>query len=41
MPRAISIPKLTLHKASGKTVFSLPGVDIYCGTFGTPEATAR
>ena len=38
MPRPISIPKLTLHKASGKAVVRLSGVDVYCGLFGTPEA---
>src|SRR4051794_2960284 len=40
MPRPTSVPKLTLHKASGKAVVRLSGVDVYCGTFGTPEAKA-
>jgi hypothetical protein len=40
MPRPISVPKLTHHKASGKAVVRLSGIDVYCGTFGTPEATA-
>jgi hypothetical protein len=40
MPRPTSVPKLTLHKASGKAVVRLSGVDVYCGVFGTPEATA-
>jgi integrase len=38
MARPISIPKLTLHKASGKAVVRLSGIDVYCGLFGTPEA---
>jgi integrase len=38
MPRPPSVPKLTHHKASGKAVVRLSGVDIYCGTFGSPEA---
>ena len=41
MPRPISIPKLTLHKASGKAVVRLSGVDVYCGVFGTPEAKEK
>ena len=41
MPRPISIPKLTLHKASGKAVVRLSGTDVYCGIFGTPEAKAK
>src|SRR5262245_762998 len=41
MPRPISIPKLTLHKASGKAVVRLSGVDVYCGVFGTPEAKSK
>jgi hypothetical protein len=40
MPRPISVPKLTHHKASGKAVVRLSGVDVYCGVFDTPEATA-
>ena len=38
MSRPISIPKLTHHKASGKAVVRLSGVDVYCGLFGTSEA---
>lgn len=38
MARPASIPKLTLHKASGKAVVRLSGVDVYCGIYGTPEA---
>ncbi len=38
MPRPVSIPKLSQHKASGKAVVRLSGVDVYCGMFGTPEA---
>ncbi len=38
MSRPISIPKLTHHKASGKAVVRLSGVDIYCGVYGSPEA---
>jgi integrase len=41
MPRPISVPKLTHHKASGKAVVRLSGTDVYCGVFGTPEAKAR
>jgi hypothetical protein len=39
MSRPISIPKLTHHKASGKAVVRLSGVDVYCGLFGSTEAT--
>lgn len=38
MSRPNSIPKLTLHKASGKAVVRLSGVDVYCGVFGSAEA---
>jgi hypothetical protein len=38
MSRPISIPKLTHHKASGKAVVRLSGIDVYCGVFGTTEA---
>ena len=38
MPRPISIPKLTRHKASGKAVVRLNGRDHYVGIFGTAEA---
>jgi len=38
MSRPISVPKLTHHKASGKAVVRLSGVDVYCGPFGTSEA---
>jgi integrase len=41
MPRPISIPKLTLHKASGKAVVRLSGIDVYCGVYGTPEAKEK
>jgi hypothetical protein len=29
-----------LHKASGKAVVRLSGIDVYCGVHGTPEAKA-
>ncbi len=38
MPRQPSVPKLCLHKASGKAVVRLNGHDHYLGVFGTPDA---
>ena len=38
MSRPNSIPKLTLHRASGKAVVRLSGVAVYCGIFGTSDA---
>jgi hypothetical protein len=38
MPRQPSVPKLCLHKASGKAVVRLNGQDHYLGVFGTPGA---
>lgn len=38
MPRQPSVPKLCLHKASGKAVVRLNGHDHYLGVFGTSEA---
>lgn len=32
------VPSLRLHKPSGKAVVTLSGRDIYCGTYGSPEA---
>ena len=40
MPRQPSVPKLCLHKASGKAVVRLNGRDHYLGVFGTSEAKA-
>ncbi|HUR52767.1 MAG TPA: hypothetical protein VMZ71_01465 [Gemmataceae bacterium] len=40
MPRPTSVPKLTLHKASGKAVVRLNGRDHYLGVYGSPEAKA-
>lgn len=40
MPRAIRVPSLCHHKASGKAVVRLSGVDHYLGAFGSPEAKA-
>jgi len=34
-------PALCLHRASGRAVVRLDGVDHYCGKFGTPAAEAR
>ena len=41
MPRPISIPKLTHHKASGKAVVRLSGIALYCGVYGTLQAKAE
>src|SRR5687768_10003614 len=41
MPRpkgSTRTPSLTLHKASGRAVVRIDGVDHYCGEYGTPEA---
>ena len=35
------IPKLCLHKATGRAVVRLSGQDVYCGKFGTAEAKAQ
>jgi integrase len=37
----IRIPKLRLHKPSGRAVVTLNGVDIYCGPWGSREAKAE
>lgn len=37
-PKAPKIPKLCLHKASGRVVVCIDGKDYYCGKSGSPEA---
>jgi integrase len=32
------VPRLREHKASGRAVVTLSGRDVYCGTWGSPEA---
>jgi len=42
MPRAATrIPKLRLHKPSGRAVVTLSETDHYCGAFGTAEAQLK
>ena len=41
MPKLPKIPKLCLHKASGRAVVCIDGKDHYCGKFGSPEAWER
>src|SRR5687767_15560723 len=44
MPRprgSTRTPKLTHHKASGRAVVRIDGVDHYCGGWGTPEAQQK
>ena len=40
-PKPPKIPKLCLHKASGRAVVCIDGKDHYCGKFGSPEAWER
>ena len=37
-PKPPKIPKLCLHKASGRAVVCIDGKDHYCGKFNSPEA---
>src|SRR5688572_17260582 len=44
MPRpkgSIKAPSLTKHKASGKAVVRIDGVDHYCGAFGSVAARQK
>jgi len=38
LPKTPKIPKLCLHKASGRAVVCIDGKDHYCGKFNSPEA---
>ena len=41
MSRALRVPRLGLHKASGQGIVRLNGRDHYLGTHGTPECQAE
>jgi integrase len=38
MPQRKSVPKLRLHKPSGRAVVTIDGRDFYCGSWGSSEA---